>query len=139
MQILVDSIAVVSSVSSFIVSIFLLWKGNPKTREQRKRLGLTFTALALLAFVLLSVTSIKLKTNIETLEQSGPFGSSYDIYYPVPYSSPPFLQVLQDDLSYGPLVGPVITEQRADGFTVSVNSHSCAVCFSWKSIGVPKR
>ena len=68
------------------------------------------------------------------LAQSGtvtiPAGPVHDVYYPIPYASPPNLEL--DD----PLHACEIVEQKADHFRVRINGVAGSAAVKWNASGV---
>lgn len=100
----------------------------------------SFIGISVLSACLLIFLSFRLKSNIETVEQSGSFKNyalgEENILYAVPYQGPPNLVFEIETSSHYPTSGPFLLEQRADGFKVKLDLD--ALHYKWKATGIQK-
>lgn len=140
MLIVANCLAIVASIGSFILSLIQLRKGTPTSVAKRKRQVHIFVGISILSAALLVFLSFRLKNDVETLEQKGSLEhysqGVQEIFYPVPYQSPPNVVFEIGVTSYYSSSGPKIVEQRADGFKVNLDLD--AYHYNWRAIGIKK-
>jgi len=150
---IIDAFAITASVLSFLLALLHLWKGLPYEKVKRRTQVKIFLFLALFLSLLTAYLGSRYKSNLQvTLEQTGFIKKPgiYEIYYPVPYCSNPYLKFEERThmgsffiaMDTGQESSFKLLEQKNDFFklelfkkSVSKDNLEYPIGIEWKSIG----
>src|SRR5688572_13122581 len=126
MDVVLNAFAVIASLLSLVLPLQLLRYGQPRSKEERRRLVRIYTVCWLVGGVLLSFFGVQFTRRTSTATQAGDFANYptgvSEVIYAIPYKAQP--HVRGDLKSRFSISGSAeIVEQRSDGFKVRLGSY----------------